>query len=54
MNCIKLIKVDAFKDFPQLKKINLSDNRIEQIEPGAFGALPKLEELDLHGDALDY
>ncbi|EMP39737.1 Mimecan [Chelonia mydas] len=51
-NKIKRVAVSDFADIPTLRRINLSGNRIEEIEDGAFSKLLLLEELSLADNKL--
>ncbi|XP_078517519.1 mimecan [Lissotriton helveticus] len=46
-NKIKKITAKDFADIPTLKRIDLTGNRIEEIEDGAFAKLNLLEQLSL-------
>ncbi|XP_042305582.1 mimecan [Sceloporus undulatus] len=46
-NKIKKVKVSDFADIPSLRRIDLTGNRIQEIEDGAFAKLLLLEELSL-------
>lgn len=44
---------EIFQQMPNLRRLNLSNNNIELIEPGSFDRLVRLEELDLSGNQLE-
>ncbi|XP_060621896.2 mimecan [Anolis sagrei] len=51
-NKIKKVKVSDFADIPSLRRIDLTGNRIQEIEDGAFAKLLLLEELSLADNAI--